>query len=357
MNLALIVLAFVAGLAAAQYSDGDASTGQKGNLPGPLRAVRYQKFPKNSALQSVLGNRARRLPAITYRSKTISDEGSSQPLVFSLPRPIRPPIPQSGAIFSQQVKPVTERSEEFEEETSVEKEEDRHDHRQEHGSNSSPETEEKEEDVVEETLPQLRHGPSTQFGGPVTRPPISFGPGPLQTLQGHAQQQPLQYHRAYAGSSLPQPIQRGSVPPPTKPVKTRKQFIDDTSKQSIKPPAKSYKAYDTRGKKPVAQSIKRYREENPDGSIAWGFENDDGSYKEEVIGIDCITRGKYGYVDPDGVRREYTYETGIKCDEEDRQLDEENGFVDYQENKLVLPNGRSIDLSSMGKKQSRRPRL
>jgi len=67
-------------------------------------------------------------------------------------------------------------------------------------------------------------------------------------------------------------------------------------------------------KKPVAQILRKYREENEDGSITWGFENDDGSYKEEIIGIDCVTRGRYGYVDPDGMKREYTYETGIQCD-------------------------------------------
>lgn len=104
------------------------------------------------------------------------------------------------------------------------------------------------------------------------------------------------------------------------------------------------------------QIVRRYRHDNADGSITWGFENDDGSYKEETIGVDCITSGKYGYIDPDGIRREYTYETGIRCDEEQRE-EEEDGFVDYQENKLVLPDGKTIDLSSMGKKQARRPQF
>lgn len=45
-----------------------------------------------------------------------------------------------------------------------------------------------------------------------------------------------------------------------------------------------------RDAKPVAQILRKYREENEDGSITWGFENDDGSYKEEFIGIDCVTR-------------------------------------------------------------------
>ncbi|XP_031780339.1 PAX-interacting protein 1 [Nasonia vitripennis] len=134
-------------------------------------------------------------------------------------------------------------------------------------------------------------------------------------------------------------------------VKQRAQVAPKKSK-----PHSDY--YEGRTKKPVAQVIRRYREETADGSIIWGFENDDGSFKEEMIGIDCITRGKYGYVDPDGLRREYTYETGIKCDEETQQQQDQdilNTFVDYQENKLVLPSGKTIDLSSMGKKQARRP--
>lgn len=43
-------------------------------------------------------------------------------------------------------------------------------------------------------------------------------------------------------------------------------------------------------KKPVAQIIRKYRDEHEDGTITWGYENDDGSFKEEIIGMDCITR-------------------------------------------------------------------
>lgn len=72
-----------------------------------------------------------------------------------------------------------------------------------------------------------------------------------------------------------------------------------------------------RTKKPPVQILRKYRTDNEDGSITWGFENDDGTFKEETLGADCIVRGKYGYVDPDGVRREYSYETGSKCEEEE----------------------------------------
>lgn len=70
-------------------------------------------------------------------------------------------------------------------------------------------------------------------------------------------------------------------------------------------------------------------------------------------------RGRYGYVDPDGLKREYHYETGILCDPNTRghedDQDELKGYVDYQDNKAVLPNGVKIDLSQMGKKSVRRP--
>lgn len=52
--------------------------------------------------------------------------------------------------------------------------------------------------------------------------------------------------------------------------------------------------FQEREKKPVAQILRKYREENEDGTITWGFENDDGSFKEEIIGNDCVTRGRYG---------------------------------------------------------------
>ncbi|XP_037036206.1 AP2-associated protein kinase 1 [Bradysia coprophila] len=110
-------------------------------------------------------------------------------------------------------------------------------------------------------------------------------------------------------------------------------------------------------KKPVAQILRKYREENEDGSITWGFENDDGSYKEEIIGIDCVTRGRYGYVDPDGMKREYTYETGIQCDPNKRDLEEDDELpgVDYQENAMVFPNGERISLSALAKNKARKP--
>jgi hypothetical protein len=46
------------------------------------------------------------------------------------------------------------------------------------------------------------------------------------------------------------------------------------------------------------------------------------------------SRGRYGYVDPDGLKREYNYETGILCDPSKRDLEEEE-----EELETILANG------------------
>lgn len=71
------------------------------------------------------------------------------------------------------------------------------------------------------------------------------------------------------------------------------------------------------------------------------------------------------------MKREYNYETGIQCDPNKRDLEEQeeenegpenrpnlqdNGaYIDYQENTMVLPNGQRISLDNSGKNKARRP--
>lgn len=122
----------------------------------------------------------------------------------------------------------------------------------------------------------------------------------------------------------------------------------------------------------MSQVLKRYRDDNPDGSITWGFENDDGTFKEETIGVDCVTRGKYGYVDPEGVKREYSYQTGIPCDKnrkvlpssfgdaqssavQEAQASDSYGYIDYTKNQYVMSNGQTINLNGMAKNRARKP--
>lgn len=70
---------------------------------------------------------------------------------------------------------------------------------------------------------------------------------------------------------------------------------------------------DSRRPTPVGTS-ERYSHMNEDGSFTFGYVSEDGSFREETRGVDCITRGKYGYIDPDGMKREFTYVSGLPCE-------------------------------------------
>ena len=78
-------------------------------------------------------------------------------------------------------------------------------------------------------------------------------------------------------------------------------------------------------------TVERYSHTNEDGSFTFGYIGEDGSFREETRGVDCITRGKYGYIDPDGKKREFTYVSGLPCD----ITDEENAGIESQEDNSV----------------------
>uniref|UniRef100_A0A182V3J4 Uncharacterized protein n=2 Tax=Anopheles merus TaxID=30066 RepID=A0A182V3J4_ANOME len=183
--------------------------------------------------------------------------------------------------------------------------------------------------------------------------PARFPAERPQPQQQQQQPTPKQYRPAPQQIARPAPIAA-----PQQSFRQQQHFQDEDRRPAPhQQAARPHTQQDQdRQRKPVAQILRKWREEHEDGSITWGFENDDGSFKEETIGIDCVTRGRYGYVDPDGEKREYTYETGIQCDPNQRDEDDEDNLeVDYQENKAVLPNGVRLDLNNMGKKQSKRP--
>lgn len=183
-------------------------------------------------------------------------------------------------------------------------------------------------------------------------PPQAFAPIKTEVFKPQpVRLQPLS-SRPQRPSFRPEPKPFEEDEEPIQPVRQYSRPQEPINRQPIKSAPQKYVPLNPREKKPVAQIIRKYRDENPDGSITWGFENDDGSFKEETIGVDCVTRGKYGYIDPDGLKREYNYETGILCDKT-KEDKEQKGFIDYQENKAVLPNGITIDLNAMGKKSKR----
>ncbi|XP_052867250.1 histone acetyltransferase p300-like [Anopheles cruzii] len=81
------------------------------------------------------------------------------------------------------------------------------------------------------------------------------------------------------------------------------------------PPAARQKTeHSNEGRAPPVQTIRNYSKVNDDGSFTFGYEAADGSFKEETRGTDCVVRGKYGYIDPDGNKREFTYVSGNPCD-------------------------------------------
>lgn len=80
---------------------------------------------------------------------------------------------------------------------------------------------------------------------------------------------------------------------------------------------------DSAPKEPPVQTIRNYSNVNDDGSFTFGYEAADGSFKEETRGTDCVVRGKYGYVDPDGNKREFTYVSGNPCDPNNPDGEEE----------------------------------
>ena len=107
-------------------------------------------------------------------------------------------------------------------------------------------------------------------------------------------------------------------------------------------------------------TVERYSHTNEDGSFTFGYIAEDGSFREETRGVDCITRGKYGYIDPDGKKREFTYVSGLPCDitdEENASLDEE----ELQRDDPIAPNDRfrtsdPVQLEDSQIPQSARPR-
>ncbi|CAG9132743.1 unnamed protein product [Plutella xylostella] len=211
--------------------------------------------------------------------------------------------------------------------------------------------------------PPIAYNPPSYQSPSYQSTPPAYKPEPIRPTQyrpliqpqfAPVRNEPAKPQRLQPLSSRPQ---RPSLRPEPRPLLEDDEPVRQYSRpQEAKPPKnlapQRYIPTSNKEKKPVAQILRKYREENEDGSITWGFENDDGSFKEETIGNNCVTRGKYGYVDPDGLKREYNYETGIPCDKT-KQDQEEKGYVDYQENKAVLPNGIKIDLANMGKKSKR----
>ena len=61
---------------------------------------------------------------------------------------------------------------------------------------------------------------------------------------------------------------------------------------------------------PVVAILKQINEVNDDGSYTFGYEAADGTFKVETRDIDGNVKGKYGYLDENGVLKTVEYEAG-----------------------------------------------
>lgn len=77
---------------------------------------------------------------------------------------------------------------------------------------------------------------------------------------------------------MQQPQQIHRPAPAPQPQRPRAHHFD----QDQRPHQKVHNS-DDKPKKPVAQILRKYREEHPDGSITWGFENDDGEIRRNQM--------------------------------------------------------------------------
>lgn len=73
-----------------------------------------------------------------------------------------------------------------------------------------------------------------------------------------------------------------------------------TVRPRTQPQALSPRSKEPENKVAPVQTIRNYNKVNDDGSFTFGYEAADGSFKEETRGTDCVVRGRYGYIDPEG---------------------------------------------------------
>lgn len=150
---------------------------------------------------------------------------------------------------------------------------------------------------------------------------------------------------------------------PQRPSGGRTRLPPGIPRSSNKDNEKKGQRIPNRPKAENVDTVERYSHTNEDGSFTFGYIGEDGSFREETRGVDCITRGKYGYIDPDGKKREFTYVSGLPCD----ITDEDNaGTITDDEDSLqredpIAPNDRfrtsdPIQLADDEIPQSARPR-
>ncbi|XP_050739680.1 ras-associated and pleckstrin homology domains-containing protein 1-like [Eriocheir sinensis] len=110
--------------------------------------------------------------------------------------------------------------------------------------------------------------------------------------------------------NAPPPQPRPAPPPPPPPVR-RPTFSALDTDFNLAPQQE-----DPRGRKePEIKILKSWNNKNADGTLSWGYISEDGSFKNETRGHDCVVRGVYGYVEQEtGKLLSFPYVSGNPCD-------------------------------------------
>ncbi|XP_053681851.1 PAX-interacting protein 1-like [Sabethes cyaneus] len=165
-----------------------------------------------------------------------------------------------------------------------------------------------------------------------------------EDVQDNRAQQAIQYYRAQAREDDEDPRQlvlvaseddyngQYGTPAPRARADTYRPAVKVTTAAPVAPRHKVQEA-----RPPPVQTIRNYNKVNDDGSFTFGYEAADGSFKEETRGTDCVVRGKYGYIDPDGNKREFTYVSGNPCDPNNPEGSEEEEEKSEEESNENVP--------------------
>ncbi|CAL8116872.1 unnamed protein product [Orchesella dallaii] len=297
-----------------------------------LRRVRV-KQPRPTVETAQL--RANPPQQVTVSSSTSSQQ-STQPIVISS----NPPRVRTQQREQQRENQREQQREQREQQRENQREQERETQREQQRESQREKQRELQRERAEQQVQQQQQIIATT-AAPIARPQPQQQPQiQHQTrvnIPQQQQQQPRQLFVQQPKARFPEQVyeEAPQVIEQIRTVPTYRQATPSASRQALLAnvnyktrPSNSVQALDDEdedGQK--VGTIRNYSHINEDGSFTFGYEAADGSFKEETRGIDCVVRGKYGYVDPDGVRREFEYVSGNPCDpnapKEEDQLEED----------------------------------
>jgi hypothetical protein len=156
-----------------------------------------------------------------------------------------------------------------------------------------------------------------------------------EARSAQVQQPEVQYYHVVPESEEYQAPQRAAAP-----VRQQQYLPRADTQRAIQSGPRTRDPLATRA--PPVQTIRNFNTINDDGSFTFGYEAADGSFKEETRGVDCVVRGKYGYVDPEGNKREFTYVSGNPCDPNNPDPEEDDRSIEEEDSEENIPARRPV---------------